>query len=280
MFNFASSYTITYPLMYRFTASPSSAEQTVHHLSADGRQLFLVYITEHEQESLRRFKPETLRLLLGEYCTCISEGMPDGSDALYQRLTDGLGLTPSKAKRMSGSLRKLFTNHLVLTEGLEPVCANLSCERSGDGGLSIRAGMVEIGEVEVLTPDADAPNGTADHGGQNGAQHNDKKQEEPDKVLEEPEKEQEEPDKKLEEHNKSDEQEEHDKSKELEKHDKSDNQEEQRQGDSTGGQSSGDPSPHWWNLSTPVIVVLFLLLAAVSFFVTLLLTGRISLGAS
>ena len=266
--------------MYRFTASPSSAEQTVHHLSADGRQLFLVYITEHEQESLRRFKPETLRLLLGEYCTCISEGMPDGSDALYQRLTDGLGLTPSKAKRMSGSLRKLFTNHLVLTEGLEPVCANLSCERSGDGGLSIRAGMVEIGEVEVLTPDADAPNGTADHGGQNGAQHNDKKQEEPDKVLEEPEKEQEEPDKKLEEHNKSDEQEEHDKSKELEKHDKSDNQEEQRQGDSTGGQSSGDPSPHWWNLSTPVIVVLFLLLAAVSFFVTLLLTGRISLGAS
>lgn len=266
--------------MYRFTASPSSAEQTVHHLSADGRQLFLVYITEHEQESLRRFKSETLRLLLEAYCTCISEGMPDGSDALYQRLTDGLGLTPSKAKRMSGSLRKLFTNHLVLTEGLEPVCANLSCERSGDGRLSIRAGMVEIGEVEVLTPDADAPNGTADHGGQNGAQHNDKEQEEPGKVLEEPEKEQEEPDKKLEEHDKSDEQEKHDKSQEQEKHDKSDEQEEQRQGDSTGGQSSGDPSPHWWNLSTPVIVVLFLLLAAVSFFVTLLLTGRISLGAS
>ena len=273
--------------MYRFTASPSSAEQTVHHLSADGRQLFLVYITEHEQESRRRFKSETLRLLLEAYCTCISEGMPDGSDALYQRLTDGLGLTPSKAKRMSGSLRKLFTNHLVLTEGLEPVCENLSCERSGDGRLSIRAGMVVIGVVEVLTPDADAPNGTADNGGQNGAQHNDKEQEEPGKVLEEPdkeqeepEKEQEEPDKKLEEHNKSDEQEEHDKSKELEKHDKSDEQEEQRQGDSTGGQSSGDPSPHWWNLSTPVIVVLFLLLAAVSFFVTLLLTGRISLGAS
>lgn len=257
--------------MYRFTASPSSAEQTVHHLSADGRQLFLVYITEHEQESLRRFKSETLLLLLEEYCTCISEGMPDGSDALYQRLTDGLGLTPSKAKRMSGSLRKLFTNHLVLTEGLEPACANLSCERSGDGRLSIRAGIVEIGEVEVLTPDADAPNGTADHGGQNGAQHNDKEQEEPDKVLEEHEKEQEEPDKKLEEHDKSDDK------KEL---DKSDNQEEQRQGDSTGGQLSVDPSPHWWNLSTPVIVVLFLLLAAVSFFVTLLLTGRISLGAS
>lgn len=266
--------------MYRFTASPSSAEQTVHHLSADGRQLFLVYITEHEQESRRRFKSETLRLLLEAYCTCISEGMPDGSDALYQRLTDGLGLTSSEARRMSGSLRKLFTNHLVLTEGLEPVCENLSCERSGDGRLSVRAGMVVIGVVEVLTPDADAPNGTADHGGQNGAQHNDKEQEEPGKEQEEPGKVLEEPDKKLEEHDKSDEQEEHDKSKELEKHDKSDEQEEQRQGDSTGGQSSGDPSPHWWNLSTPVIVVLFLLLAAVSFFVTLLLTGRISLGAS
>lgn len=241
----------------------------MHHLSADGRQLFLVYITEHEQESRRRFKSETLRLLLEAYCTCISEGMPDGSDALYQRLTDGLGLTSSEARRMSGSLRKLFTNHLVLTEGLEPVCENLSCERSGDGRLSVRAGMVVIGVVEVLTPDADAPNGTADHGGQNGAQYNDKEQEEPDKEQEEPDKVLEEPDKVLEEHDKV-----------LEEHDKSDEQEEQRQGDSTGGQSSGDPSPHWWNLSTPVIVVLFLLLAAVSFFVTLLLTGRISLGAS
>ena len=226
--------------MYRFTASPSAVEQTVHHLSADGRQLFLVYITEHEQESLSRFKPETLHLLLEKYSTCISEGVPDGSDALYQRLADGLGLPPRRAKLMMGSLRKLFTNHLVLTEGMEPLCSNLTCERGGNR-LSVRAGMVEIGEVEEVAPEAEAPGSPADQDGQNGEPHTDEVQEE---------------------EHKDDVQEEEHKSKVQEEEHKS------------------DPTPPWWNLSPPVVVVLLLLLAAVSFFVTLLLTGRISLGAS
>ena len=274
--------------MYQYSATSNANVKTVHYLSEDGLQLLIVYITEHERESLGRFKSETVEQLLQAYIEGISIGLEDRSNQLFQYVYDHvivrLELSASRAKMMKGSLKKLLTNHVVLIEGNDPICCNLLCEQGGAQRLFIRAGNVEIGEV-TLEGKEDVQQEGGDDVQQEGG--DDIQQEGGDDVLQEGGDDvQQEGGDDIQQEGGDDVQQEGEEIQQGGREDDIDQEGEseiqQGEGDKTdqsrgNEDNQGEKTVHWWNISTPIIVVLFLLLAAVSFFVTLIISGRISL---
>ena len=258
--------------MYQYSATSNANVKTVHYLSEDGLQLLIVYITEHERESFGRFKSETIEQLLQAYIEGISTGLEDRSNQLFQYVYDHviarLELSASRAKMMKGSLKKLLTNHVVLIEGNDPICCNLLCEQGGAQRLFIRAGNVEIGEV-TLEGEEDIQQEGGDDIQQEGG--DDVQQEGGDDVQQEGGDDNQQEGEEIQQGGRED---------DIDQEGESEIQ--QGEGDKTdqsrgNEDNQGEKTVHWWNISTPVIVVLFLLLAAVSFFVTLIISGRISL---
>ncbi len=266
--------------MYQYSATSNANVKTVHYLSEDGLQLLIVYITEHERESFGRFKSETIEQLLQAYIEGISTGLEDRSNQLFLYVYDHvivrLELSASRAKMMKGSLKKLLTNHVVLIEGNDPICCNLLCEQGGAQRLFIRAGNVEIGEVTLEGKEDIQQEGGDDiqQEGENDVQQeggDDVQQEGGDDVQQEGGDDNQQEGEEIQQGGRED---------DIDQEGESEIQ--QGEGDKTdqsrgNEDNQGEKTVHWWNISTPVIVVLFLLLAAVSFFVTLIISGRISL---
>lgn len=135
-------------------------------------------------------------------------------------------------------LIKRLFTNRVLLSHGETMATNILCEERG-GTTSLKLGNVSIGEIAYQKPEII---------------HDIPKEQE---KTEEPE-----PEEKIE-----------IKEKEIEE-----NQEKEEQVIEDNEDNKINVRQPWWNISRPVFILLILLLAAVAFFVTLLLTGKISLG--
>ena len=226
----------------------------VYSLSDDEERLVGIFITDSERESFGRFQPETRQQLVDRYLEGIGNGTTDGSDELFQYLADGLSVPPTKIKRYLGSIKRIFTNRVVLSQG-ETTATNIICEERS-GLISLKLGNVSIGEIVYQKPEFIQ-----------------QIEEEPEEIEE----------------IKPEEIEAEEEMVEEEKVEENAEETLEKEGDSDEEGKNGDSNPPdppvitparqpWWNISRPVFILLILLLAAVAFFVTLLLTGKISLG--
>ncbi|MBR5687560.1 MAG: WG repeat-containing protein [Prevotella sp.] len=212
-------------------------------LSTDGESLVGIFITDSERESFGRFKPETRQLLLDRYLDGIGNGLTDGSDELFQYVTEGLSVaTPSKFNRYLKLIQHLFANRILLSRG-ETKATNIICEERG-GLISLKLGNVSIGDIVYKTPEI---------------------------IIDEKEEEKIEQEVTIEEIGKVDIIEEE---KEEQKQEQEDKEEEKDKKE----EKNGHGRQPWWNINKTVLFILVFLLAAVAFFVTLLLTGKLSLG--
>lgn len=228
-------------------------------LSKDGEGFVGIFITDSEKESFERFKPKTRQLLLDRYLEGVVKGLADGSDELFQYLTDGLSVAnPSKLKRFSGPIKRIFTNRVLLLHGETHTTNIISEERSGV--ISLKLGNVSVGEIEYLRPEI---------------QEEDKEEqiEKEKREREQKEKEQREKEQKEKEQKEKEEKE----RKEKEGRERLEREKKEIKEVADTGKTKPERQP-WWNISRPILYLLVILLAAVAFFVTLLLTGKISLG--